>query len=116
MGKPEALSHYSNIKCRKSELWLSQERGRVEEKQNKKIYGKEEWNKIGKRLKLKEITWDGKDRRKELREDRTKEGMVRVGLGKRNQTFGEKAVERGREHHFISKSGYRIHNSVATLF
>jgi len=58
-----------------------------------------------KRLKLKEIMWDGKDRKKELREDRTKEGKVRVGPGKRNQISGEKAVKRYREYHFISETG-----------
>lgn len=48
-----------------------------------------------KTLKLKEITWDGKDRKKELKEDRTKGGKVRVGLGKRNQTFGGKSSKKG---------------------
>lgn len=42
------------------------------------------------RLKLKEITWDGKDTKKELREDRTKEGKVRVGLVKEIRHLGGK--------------------------
>jgi len=40
VGKPEALSDYSDIKCRKLELWLSQERVRVKENQNKSFMGK----------------------------------------------------------------------------
>lgn len=47
----------------------------------------EEWSKMCKTLKLKEITWHGKDRKKELREDRTKEGEVKVGLGKKKSDF-----------------------------
>lgn len=47
--KPEALSHYSNTKCRKLELWLSQERDRIKENKNRKFYWRGEWNKMCKK-------------------------------------------------------------------
>lgn len=66
---------------RKSVLWLSEEGGGAKANQNEKLYGKEEWNKMCKKPKFKEITQDGKDRKKKLRE--------------------EKAVKMDREHHYF---------------
>lgn len=51
-------------------LWLSKEGGGAKANQNEKFYGKEEWNKMCKKAQLKEITWDGKDRKKEPREEK----------------------------------------------
>lgn len=73
---------------------------RVKENQKKKFYGKEERNKMCKRLKLKEVSL-GWERQKGAERRQDKRGKGQSEPRKKKSAFWEKGVKQEREQHSI---------------